>query len=69
MTEENGRTEAYRPYWTLPVGEILTKWAKLESRSVPSLIQDLVVEAIAFRIFIQNLPLIKQRIINGEEKI
>lgn len=69
MNGENGRTEAYRPYWTLPVGEILAKWAKLESRSIPSLIQDLVVEAIAHRIIAQNLSAFKQRIINGEEKV
>lgn len=69
MSKDSGRTEAYRPYWTLPVGEILVKWAKEESRTIPSLIQDLVVEAISHRIETKKRSDLKQRIINGEEKV
>ncbi len=69
MSEENGFTEAYRVRFTLPVGEILLKWARLESRSIPSMIQDLVHDGIYYRITLQNKAIIKQKIIQGGEKV
>jgi hypothetical protein len=69
MSEENGWTEPYRVRFTLPVGEILVKWAKLESRSIPSLIQDLVIDAIYHRITEKDKSAFKIRIIHGEEKV
>jgi hypothetical protein len=69
MSEQDGWTEPYRVRFTLPVGEILVKWANLESRSIPSLIQDLVVDAIFHRITEDNKQAFKIRIIHGKEKI
>jgi len=68
MSEQDGWTETYRVRFTLPVGEILAKWAKLESRSIPSLIQDLVVNAIRHRISEENKHVINLNIIHGKEK-
>ena len=69
MSEQDGWTEPYRVRFTLPVGEILVKWAKLESRSIPSLIQDLVIDGIYHRITEQNKSVFKTKIIHGEEKV
>jgi len=69
MSNNNGSTEWHRVRFTLPVGDILIKWAKLESRSVPSLIQDLTVEGIASRIEHKTRPDLKTKIIHGEVKV
>ena len=69
MSEQDGWTEPYRVRFSLPVGEILVKWAKLESRSIPSMIQDLVVEGIHYRISEERKSNSKIRIIHGEEKV
>jgi len=67
MAEENGWSDPYRVRFNHHVKTRLEKLARIESRSVPSLIQDLVIENLAKREVDRIFPSIKESIINGTE--
>lgn len=65
---ETGRSEPYRVQVPSTVNNALIKLANIESRSVPNLMRDLIIEALARRRADEIVLMIKEELIRNGDK-